>query len=346
MISPNKINRDGMINFAYITSCRETGIGEGIGRVVIDTLNGNNYGYREGNLENLARRLIDGNNKFAERFNLIAVVIDDNDEQYQRAWSQAELWPREISVPIKDGQRKIIANPTLDEMTIRIPSQPWKNLRRLEGENREVFLERKAQAKGIYETRILDNLALINVDLIVSDSYMTIFGSTLLNAYGRRILNIHPGITQTSHPAKLPGPTPTRDAYTRAVYGYIIVDDKKSVDVPEGPPIQVEYEEQIRKAVTVPRINVTGVTVHVVTKEVDKGPLVMHQEYTFDINGITPEAIRNMNYSIKREILPQAMLAYVEGPEVKRLITAGRWHNSMYPVYAVEESKRCLVVKR
>ena len=323
---------DKRINFAYITSCRELALDEKVGRIVIDSINGKNYGYREGNLENLTRRLSDRSTEFAQRFNLTAIIVDDDDDQYAMAWKQAEIWPRDRLVPIRLEDGDLTVRVPLENITIRIPSQPWKNIRKLERETIETFRERKAEAKADYEMRILDYLRFIGIDLIVSDSYMTIFGPTLINAYRGRILNIHPAITLETHPAKLPGPTPTRDAFTRSVYGYIIVDDKKSVDIPEGHQIEVDYEGKRRTAVVVPKSNVTGATVHVITEEVDKGPVVMNRSYTFDTNDITPEAIRNMNYVIKREILTIAMLNYLRRPEVIKLIAVGRKENNMYSV--------------
>ena len=326
------INKDDeRIDFAYITSSRELALDEKVGSIVINPNNRENYGYREGNLESLARRIKDRRTEFAQRFNLTAIIVDDDDYQYNMAWQQAEIWPRDMLVPIRLEDGDLTTRVTLENITLRIPSYPWKNLRRLEGEAIEVFRERKSSAKAEYEMKILDYLRFINVDLIVSDSYMTFFGPTLLNTYGGRILNIHPAILKDDDPNKLPGPFPTRDAFTRAVYGYIIIDDKK-VGIPEGRQIQVEYEGQPRTAVSVPRNNVTGVTVHVVTEDVDEGPVVLYRSYAFEANGITPEAIRNMNYAIKRELLPEAMLRYIEMPHVIRLIAEGSKENKMYPV--------------
>lgn len=314
-----------MINLAYITSCREVGIDELIGREVIDPDNGVNYGDREGNLESLARLLIDGNSEFAGQFNLTAVIIDDDDEQYNKAWSSAELWPRDLRVPIRDSSGLVTAEPTLEEITVRIPSQPWKNFRRFLncGETIELFKERKVAAKSNYEMRMLDELMERDVDLVISDSYTTIFADVMLNnypgnripglnGYGGRIINIHPAITQVGDPDRLPGLTPTRDAFTRAVHGYIIVDDKHAVDIPEGERIEVKYYDRLREAVRVPKSNRTGVTVHIVTDEVDNGPVIVCRSYEFNPEGITPEAIRNRNYEIKREIIPEAIMEYAQ----------------------------------
>lgn len=309
------------LNIAYITSCRELGLDEHVGEVVVDPVNGQNYGYREGNLENLARMLRNENSDFSRRFNLTAVIVDDDDTQYARAWQHGQhgIWPRDLRVRHRNNDGTT-SQPTLDDLTVRVPSQPWKNLRRdaIAGETPEAFSERKASAKAAYEQRILDVLRSREVDLVVSDSYTTIIGPTLLDAYTGRILNIHPAVTQVGDPDRLPGLTPTRDAYTRAVHGYIIIDDKRAVDHPMGEVVEVQYEGNPRTAVRVQPSSVTGVTVHVVTDHVDNGPIVRCHKYRFPTEGITPEAIRTNNYRIKRQILPEAMLDYTTQREQAR----------------------------
>jgi len=300
------------VNIAYLTSCRELGLDEKVGQIIIDPVNGHQYGYREGNLEHLVSLLQKGGDKFSKYFNLTAVIVDDNDSQYARTWL-APLWPQDTEVPLRDVDHHVIARPTLENLTFRIPSQPWKDLRRdtMQGESQEAFMARKAMAKSEYERQILRVLERQEVDLVLSDSYVTIIGSTLLDAYRGRILNIHPAVTQVGDPDRLPGLTPTRDAYTRAVHGYIIIDDKKAVDHPTGEVIEVVYDDRKRTAVRVQPSNVTGVTVHIMNEQVDNGPIVRCYKYQFFVEGITPEAIRTMNYRLKREILPASFLDYV-----------------------------------
>src|SRR3989338_5365520 len=123
------------LNLTYLTSCRELGLDEHVGSVVVDPVNGQNYGYREGNLEHLARMLRSETSEFAQRFNLTAVIVDDDDDQYARAW-QHEIWSRDLRVRHRNNDGTT-SQPTLDDLTVRIPSQPWKNLRRAENETPE-----------------------------------------------------------------------------------------------------------------------------------------------------------------------------------------------------------------
>ena len=74
-----------------------------------------------------------------------------------------------------------------------------------------------------------------------------------------------------------------------------------------------------------------------VTEQVDNGPVVLDERYAFEVEGITPEAIRNMNYKIKREILPRALLSYITCPDVQRRIQEGRIQNRIY-----QEGRLCM----
>ena len=316
----------GRINIGWITSCREIGLDEHVGREVIDPVTGVSYGYRKGNLEALAELLAE-DNPFSRRFNLTAVIVDDNDTQYEAAWSDVELWPRNMIVPFREGDNNVTRANTLEELTIRIPSQTWKDLRRdkSKDESKSYFKARKAMAKADYEREILAVLKEKNIDILVSDSYVTIMNGVLLSNYMGRILNIHPAITDKRSPYRLPGLTPTRDAITRAKYGWIIVDDKKEVDIPEGREIIVNYESKQRRAVEVPRYNKTGVTVHLITPKVDDGPIVLSLEYEFDSRTETHESLRTKNYGLKREILPQALQMHIRYQLVQEFIMYERY---------------------
>lgn len=48
--------------------------------------------------------------------------------------------------------------------------------------------------KAAYETRILKELRARNVDFIVLAGYMRLIGSTLLEPYSQRIINVHPSL--------------------------------------------------------------------------------------------------------------------------------------------------------
>lgn len=296
----------GRVNIAYLTSCRW-----------VD-------GHEGGTLADFARRLIAGDDAFARRFNLVCIVVDDDAEQYARAWGKGDIWPRGLAVPLREEER-VLGVRTLESMTVQVPSRTWTGLRRSPRETSQGFRERKRESKAAYEERILQSLMRLRADLIVADSYLPLFGPVLLGAYAKRIINIHPAITQVGDPARLPGRTPTRDTYTRAAFGCIIVDDKRVVGIPEGRRIYVECDGKLREAVEVGRRRETGVTVHVVTEEVDAGPVVCCERYRISDDELSFEAIRRKNNSIKKELVPRALLTYIKNEEVIREILSWRY---------------------
>jgi folate-dependent phosphoribosylglycinamide formyltransferase PurN len=236
-------------------------------------------------------------------------VTDDDEEQWSAAWRGGVCWPLSFVLPIRDETGSRLA--TLGSMTVRIPAQPWKDLRRASRETVHQFHARKARAKRAYERRIDRHLTRAGTDLIVVDSYLTIIGPELLDKYAGRILNVHPAITEPRDAARLPGRTPTRDAFTRATFGYIVVDDKRTVGIPAGERVYVDQGGALREVVLVERIRETGVTVHVVTSEIDGGPVVACERYTIANDELSFEGIRRRNAQIRSTLVPRALLAYV-----------------------------------
>lgn len=306
------------IRVAYFTSFREIVGDEKVSCIVVDPDTGQNLGYRRGNLEDITLMLSNPQEhphplarQFAETFDLAMVFSDDLPEILQASRESTHTWPLDARIPNGAGMIP------LETLLVNVPSAPWRSIK-------EQPLV-KIAAKAEYEAEIKRELQNRKVDLIISDSYLSLFGPTLLDEYGLRILNIHPAITAKHDPNRLPGVTPTRDAYTRAVFGYIIVDDKRDRDTtwPMGTPVRVEFEGKARDVIYVTRTNVTGVTVHVVTEEIDGGPVVRHLSHTFP-HDTTREEIRKGNYDRKLELLPAAMLDYVRRPEIAGLVAKKR----------------------
>jgi folate-dependent phosphoribosylglycinamide formyltransferase PurN len=201
-----------------------------------------------------------------------------------------------------------------------IPSGSWRSvpITQEKGPQRVLDLQRKKLLKDHYEQTILEHMIESQVDIIVSYSYIHIIGSKLLSAFPNRILNIHPAISDPGNPCRLPGLTPTRDAFTRAKYGFVIVDDKHCTSVP-GDPVDVHFEGQIRKAVFIDeKYRFThGITVHEVTPLVDQGTPIAEIQYDlrdyFSFNGsfslelFSQESIRQINYHFMPEVLESAL---------------------------------------
>lgn len=300
------------IRLAYFTSFRELIGDEGVSTIVSDEETGQSYGYRMGNLEHLARMFAVGGHPFTEQFDIGMVFSDDSDGHVQEARQRVISWPLQIEVPVAGTEGKYVP---LEDLLVRVPSEPWRKI--------PTGDPSKFKAKMIYEAEIVRALQERAIDLVVSDSYTPLFDKVLLGEYRGRMVNIHPAITDKSSSFRLPGLTPTRDAYTRARYGFIIVDDKKKRETwPEGESKEIEYKGKKRLAVEVPKCNVTGVTVHVINERVDDGPVIMQLEYSFDPTS-SYEHIRNENYALKRKLLPDALVHYVNRDDVRQLISTG-----------------------
>ena len=71
-----------------------------------------------------------------------------------------------------------------------------------------VIEKRKDQTKEEYEKKILSILKSEKIDLIVLAGYMKIIGSTLLEAYHERMINLHPSLLP-----KYPGNKSIQEAY-------------------------------------------------------------------------------------------------------------------------------------
>ncbi len=69
-------------------------------------------------------------------------------------------------------------------------------LERVKKYGRQVFVfnPKDYESKEHYEREILQQLQLYQIDLVCLAGYMRIVGSTLLDAYAKRIINIHPSL--------------------------------------------------------------------------------------------------------------------------------------------------------
>lgn len=94
--------------------------------------------------------------------------------------------------------------------------------------------------RSVYEQMMLNTLEAYQVDLIVLAGYMRILGSTFIQTYANRLMNVHPALLPS-----FGGP------------GY--------------------YGERVHQAVLDAGVRVTGATVHFVTEETDAGPIILQE---------------------------------------------------------------------
>lgn len=94
------------------------------------------------------------------------------------------------------------------------------------------------QSKGAYEKQILAILNKENIELIVLAGYMKIIGSTLLNQYKGKIINLHPSLLP-----KYPGNKSIKEAYESSDKQTGVTIHLVDEGVDTGPII---YQESIR----------------------------------------------------------------------------------------------------
>ena len=327
---------EDMLNLAFITTLSEIINDELVGKEVIDPETNKSFGVRKGTLDYIAEEVAKENSDLGKKFNFTAIIINDDEKEVEEHWKNGDGYDINFEVPLvtPSGKQKV----TLKEITHVIPSSVWRGIPippKGSDKRADVIAKRK-KLKVEYEQRICKALNEAKVDLLISNSYTNIISATLLGEFKGRIINIHPAITSQDNPCRLPGVTPTRDAYTRATDGFVITDDKKSVTL-DGKEVIVEYNGEERKAVEFDDEHryKHGVTVHVITAGVDEGPPILTKTYDlrehFSIDGsneskptLTEEGIRDFNYKLKPSVLIEAILKYVQREDIVKLISDKR----------------------
>lgn len=135
-----------------------------------------------------------------------------------------------------------------------------------------VMNHRTYPSRDAYDTALADLLRAKNVSLVCLAGFMRLIGSTLLDAFPNRIVNIHPSLL----PA-FPGVDAQRQALEHGV-------------------------------------KVSGATVHLVTNELDGGPIVMQ--------AVVPVRDDDSVDSLSSRILIQEHRIY---PDAVRLLLLGDW---------------------
>lgn len=318
--------KSGPINVVYITSLREIGLDEQVGREIIDPENGRKYGRRVGNLEDLVHRLNDPTSQLYGRINLVGIIYDDDSAQLAAVRDAGLPWDTSLKVPQFSPSGQRFDDRSLASLEFNLSSDSWVKLKK--GPSKDA-------AKAAYERKMGDFLELVDADLMLSDSYVRIFSDEMLRWAGTsrnekygHIINVHPAIARVGDPRRLPGVTPTRDCITRQREGWVIVDDKLGVDLPDGPEKVVMFEGKERRAREVAPISQkdgTGVTVHVTARIVDNGhPLIEEFGDLPNKEDLTKESLRTLNYELKKRAVARALVEYPHIAEVAEIVAARR----------------------
>jgi len=283
------LHADGRINLAIITSIREIVGDEGVGQISPATGQ-----YLQGVAEYFAELLSTDNDfssrpwrDFSRTFNLTAIVIDDWQTERLPPYSGGRPWKEEAYSTIRDNDGNVLATPRLDDLVGVFSSRSWRDLplRDVQG---------RAQLKRGYEQEIINFLRQKDVDMILSDIYVSRIESALLRAYPELIVNVHPAITDERNPHRLIGLTPTADAIERVQQrGW----------------------------------NFTGATIHVVDSDWDHGPVIYDVEDVEVFSIDTKPALRFRTYDAQRRVAEQGLVNYVARPDVQQRIQAARERN-------------------
>lgn len=155
----------------------------------------------------------------------------------------------------------------------------------------------RRQKRLEFENRVYKVSQQMGADILISDHLMIRLVHLIKeNRYGiGRVLNIHPGISDTGNPHRLPGSTPTLDAISRANWNAVF-DKRKKLFLPANP-------EANRFA--------TGATLHVIDEGIDRGPVIADSESTVVFKGDRPQRLRRRNYPLKRAVLVRGIIHYV-----------------------------------
>ena len=133
-----------------------------------------------------------------------------------------------------------------------------------------------------YAEEILGLLLSHSVDLVVLAGYLKLVPEEVVKTYEGRMINIHPAL--------LPS------------FG--------------GPGM---YGRRVHEAVLASGATVSGPTVHLVTAEYDKGPIVAQWPVPVAPND-TPETLAARVLEVEHQLLPAAVLAAAEAGRVVRLV--------------------------
>jgi folate-dependent phosphoribosylglycinamide formyltransferase PurN len=210
----------------------------------------------------------------------------------------------------------------------------------------------KIEAKADYEEKMLAFMRENGIDVILSDSYVVLFDSVMLDpkrGYRGLIVNIHPGIA-----SEVPGVFPTRDALARARFFTKSSSERESI----RQAVAKREEIFIRRDGCDPSIaNIfgrmglkytmdgngtrfalvpnafratTGATLHIVDELIDHGPVILASSSTPIRAGDREQDLRARNYVTKNRVVEIGMIKFLKMPQTQALIAENRIRNRAF----------------
>lgn len=134
------------------------------------------------------------------------------------------------------------------------------------------FIAGKNKTREEWDAKAIEILKKHQVNLVILVGYMRIVTPLFVNAFPGKILNVHPSLLP-----KFAGGMDTD------VHAEVIAAEEKE----------------------------TGATIHIVTEEVDSGPIVLQKSVQIEENE-TPESLKNKVQKIEGKIYPEAILKMIK----------------------------------
>ena len=133
-----------------------------------------------------------------------------------------------------------------------------------------VVVRRKDYASSEdFDAALLKTLKEHNIDLVVLAGFLSVLGPSVIEAYPRRILNIHPALIPSFC----------------------------------GPGM---YGHHVHEAVLAYGAKISGATTHFVDEQVDHGGVIMQKSVPV-LEGDTPETLAARVLAVEHEILPESV---------------------------------------
>lgn len=135
------------------------------------------------------------------------------------------------------------------------------------------FFDAKVLTSEVYEQSVLDTLRYFEVDLVVCGGYMKIIGPETVREFKNRIINVHPSLM---------------------------------------PKYAGGMNLDVHKAVIDAGEMESGMTIHVVTDDLDAGPILVQKsvEVTSDD---TPETLKDKVQTLEKEWYPKVIQEFADG---------------------------------
>jgi len=141
------------------------------------------------------------------------------------------------------------------------------------------FIDPAPVSRETFDQSVADTLAYFNVDLVVLGGYMKILGSSVVEKFRGKILNIHPSLL---------------------------------------PKFAGGMDKSVHQAVIDAGETETGMTIHYVNEVVDGGEIVLQKKVAVE-KGDTAETLKAKVQALEKEWYPKVVVALSQGKDPRQL---------------------------